>query len=344
MLDRAAHIDPWRVTEAAYPKAGTLPEQLAYLLNYAVLAPSGENSQPWRFRIENHVITFHKDVSRTRPIADPQARELTISVGAALLSYRVALSRFGHRHRIELHDSGNPVAMVFVGEGPLEPFDEALFAGMMRRVTCRVAFDGTPIPETLQQQLIADAAADGVMLSLVKTDRDKLSLAELIAEGDRIQYSRTEYRQEHAKWLRHRDTTSRDGINPEVLGMPSAMDKATGLLSALVKVFNTGGSQANRDHKLAAEAPVLGVISTSGDDQDDWLKAGMATQRILLRSAAAGFSTSFLNQPIEVAAMRPAVASSVGRKDYPQMIFRLGHSPRDLPHAPRRPVGDVIDA
>jgi nitroreductase len=35
-----------------FPIAGTPAEQLRFLLHYAVLAPSGHNSQPWLFKID----------------------------------------------------------------------------------------------------------------------------------------------------------------------------------------------------------------------------------------------------------------------------------------------------
>jgi len=341
MVDRTAFIDPWRVTEAAFPTTATLPEQLAYLLNYAVLAPSGHNSQPWRFRIDDQTVSFYKDMTRTRPVVDPHGRETTIAVGASLITFRVALSRFGIRHRMEIRDAGNPVAVVIAGEGPIEAYDEALFTGIMRRVTCRMGFDHTPVPADLQRAMVADAAAEGAALSLVVGDDGKQSLASLVSEANHIQFASPEFREEHAKWVRHTGSADRDGISEASTGGAA---KATGLIATMLRTFRSGGSQAARDEKLAAESTILGVVSTPGDDQDDWIKAGMATQRILLRAAAAGFSSSMLNQPIEVATMRPAVASTVSRRDYPQMIFRMGHAPRDIPHAPRRPVGDVLDS
>ena len=312
-----------------------MPDQLAYLLNYAVLAPSAHNAQPWRFRIDDRMVSFFKDVSRNRAIADPHGRETTIAVGAALLTFQVAISRFGIRHRVEIHDAGNPVALVVAGEGPVESYDPALFAGIVQRVTCRMGFDETPIPADLQKAMALDADVEGANLSLVLGDESKSSLAALIAEADRVQFSDSQFRQEHAKWVRNADAHDQVG---------TADEGAAGFFSTMFRSLGSGGSRAAKDEKLATDAPLLGVISTPGDDQDDWIKAGCALQRVLIRAAAAGFSSSMLNQPVEVASMRPAVSSAVGRRDYAQLIFRMGRAPRDIPHAPRRPVGEVLDA
>jgi hypothetical protein len=65
-----------------------------------------------------------------------------------------------------------------------------------------------------------------------------------------------------------------------------------------------GKGQAAKDEQLAAGSPVLAVLGTEGDSAVDWLTAGQALSRVLLRAAAEGVSSSFLNQPIEVEALR----------------------------------------
>ena|SRR6056297_454819 len=46
----ARNLDP-----AAFPEHDPLAEQLAFLVRYAVLAPSGHNTQPWRFELRGGV-------------------------------------------------------------------------------------------------------------------------------------------------------------------------------------------------------------------------------------------------------------------------------------------------
>lgn len=43
--------DSWNVSEEEFPLQGGPEEKLRFLLNYAVLAPSGHNTQPWLFRL-----------------------------------------------------------------------------------------------------------------------------------------------------------------------------------------------------------------------------------------------------------------------------------------------------
>jgi hypothetical protein len=50
----------WNVSESQFPKDGTKTEQLKFLLNYAILAPSSHNTQPWLFKIiDDNIIELY---------------------------------------------------------------------------------------------------------------------------------------------------------------------------------------------------------------------------------------------------------------------------------------------
>jgi hypothetical protein len=63
--------------------------------------------------------------------------------------------------------------------------------------------------------------------------------------------------------------------------------------------------------------------------------------RVLLAVTAGGFTASFLNQPIEVASLRPKLAAAAGAAGVPQILMRIGRGPKPVP-AVRRPVRDVL--
>jgi hypothetical protein len=81
---------------------------------------------------------------------------------------------------------------------------------------------------------------------------------------------------------------------------------------------------------------------TGGDTRRDWLAAGQALARVLLTARAAGVSATYLNQPLEVADLRPRITTLVhdaadpgvpGRRGgmpaaaMPQIVLRLGCAP-----------------
>ena len=52
-------------------------------VRYATLAPSGHNTQPWRFSIGENRIDIRPDLSRRTPVVDPDDHHLFVSLGCA---------------------------------------------------------------------------------------------------------------------------------------------------------------------------------------------------------------------------------------------------------------------
>jgi hypothetical protein len=77
-------LKAWKISEEEFPSTGSNKDKLKFFINYAILAPSGHNTQPWLFDVYNNIIVMYADRTRALPVVDPEDRELTISCGAAL--------------------------------------------------------------------------------------------------------------------------------------------------------------------------------------------------------------------------------------------------------------------
>jgi hypothetical protein len=102
---------------------------------------------------------------------------------------------------------------------------------------------------------------------------------------------------------------------------------------------------AASERSAAAKAPMLAVLGVGDETRRGWLLGGVALSHVLLRATASGVSTGFLNQPVQVADLRPRLAAAVGRPDgYPLVMLRLGDSPRSQGRrSGRRPLEDVMN-
>jgi nitroreductase len=99
MLDQ--QTETWQISEADFPAAGSPAEKLRFLLGYAILAPSGHNTQPWLFRIIDDRVELYADRTRALPVVDPEDRALTISCGASLFHLHIAMKHFGFAGKVE---------------------------------------------------------------------------------------------------------------------------------------------------------------------------------------------------------------------------------------------------
>ncbi len=338
-------LDPWNITETEFPLTGTITEKLKFLLNYAVLAPSSHNTQPWCFKVENEAIYLEADRTRALPITDPQGRELIISCGTALFNLRMALHHFGYAGRVVTFPEPSNLdllACIQLGDvTKVNPDDNLLFEAIKRRHTNRRDFDDWDIPQSLLSWLKQDAILEGAWLHIsLHGNSVRNAVAELVIQGDRLQMADPNFRRELAAWIHKSDSQSHDGIPIYAFGVDKHLDFATPIFALVMRNFDLGDAIANHSRQLLERSPAIAVLGTEGDTPADWLAAGQALQRILLRGQAIGFTASFFNQPIEVPQLRSKLVNLIYKSGYPQIILRLGFGSQ-LAATPRRAVEEV---
>jgi nitroreductase len=339
---RMTQPDPWAVRAAELPAAGAR-ERLAFCLRYAVLAPSGHNTQPWRFRRAGDALELRADRARALPVVDPEDRELVISCGAALGQARLAAAALGVALSVARWPSAADRDLLarLSGGGEAEPCAEgpAILAALLGRRTHRFAFAPAALPEAALEAAARAAAAEGARLVVIPGGAERRAVARLVAEGDRLQMADPAFRRELAGWLRARSLGARDGMSAEGFGMP---DLLTFMGALAIRSFDLGAGQAAKDEALAEGSPALAALCTPGDAPADWLAAGEALAALLARLGRDGLAASYLNQPIEVAALRPRLAALLGTPDAPQLLLRIGRPTRELPATARRGWREVL--
>jgi nitroreductase len=322
----------------------TAAELLTRAVAFGILAPSSHNTQPWSFRVRWDGLEILLDRSRVLPVADPAAREMIISCGAALQNIRIALRYWGFATRVELmpHASAPDVlARVKVGGRRLpSKLNDLLFAAIRERHTNRAPFLPLPVPARLIAALRSAAELEGAWFYQTTDARQRPMVAKLIAKGDRQQWIDGRFRREVTSWMRPNSGEHRDGLPGYVFGMS---DLVARFAPGLLRRVPMGLTQARHDRELALDAPLLVALGTSGDTPRHWLEAGQALQLVLLVAAAHGVSASFLNQPLQVPALRARIRSQLGVSGYPQVILRMGYAPPTRA-TPRRGLDDVLDA
>ncbi|CAG1004049.1 partial Putative NAD(P)H nitroreductase, partial [Gammaproteobacteria bacterium] len=86
--------------------------QIGEIIRYATLAPSGHNTQPWKFAINDNIIRILPDFTRHLAIADPDDREIFISLGCALENLVIAAQQMGYDNDTDLFPANDPDAIV----------------------------------------------------------------------------------------------------------------------------------------------------------------------------------------------------------------------------------------
>lgn len=343
-MNNATSQSAWEPDERLFDASALIEQQLRFALQYAVLAPSNHNTQPWRFIVDHDTVQVCADRLRALPVVDPFDRELLISCGAALFNLRVALSYFRLGYAITLFPSETDpdiVAHLKVSPNGRRDADLAgLFESMKKRVTTRAPFADEPVAEALQTKLVGACDAEGAMASCVDARSSRQAIADLIAEADHIQFADPRFRRELASWIHPRRLG--DGMPAYGTAVGGLLDLAVPLFTSVVRVFDVGAGTPATPQRLVEGSPLLVCIATMRDDREAWVAAGQALERMLLVAASEGLTASYLNQPIEVGTLRERLRVLLRVNGTPQLLLRVGRGPY-VNHAPRRPLSDAVN-
>lgn len=308
------------------------------LIGYATLAPNGHNTQPWRFTIEGNAIDILPDPSRATSAVDPDDHHLFVSLSCVAETLRIAAEATGRPGAIEVAGDGGVRFTFTEGTGWSDP----LFAAIPKRQSTRAEFDGRPVPAADLEALARAASMPGVGLALV-TERPRINqIRDLILVGNGVQMADPAFMVELKHWLRFNPKQAMetgDGLFSAASGNPVLPDLLAG---PAFDHFFTVASENDKYARQIDSSAGLAVFIGEREDKAHWIAVGRACQRFALAATSFGLRTSFVNQPVEVAPLRPQLAVLVGASGKrPDLVMRFGYGPT-LPFSPRRPVTAVL--
>jgi nitroreductase len=323
------------------------PGDVDVIVRTAARAPSVHNTQPWKFRITGDSIELHADPDRMLMQIDPAGRELLISCGAALFGLRLGLRQVGCLPAVQTWpDPARPwlVARAWPdGRAAPNSVEAELIAAVPHRHTHRGPFTPGEVWPRLLAALAADAAAEGSELLLIEQPELVGELSGLVDLAAAEQQASAEITAEARDWARPPGSQARDGVHARtapVAGKPDARrfrqrdfgQAGTDPAGADVGTGADGDADADAGEPPAATA----VLTTAADTADDWLRAGQALHRLLLRAATRWVFASLQSQPLETPALREQVKALVRLAGQPQMLIQFGRANTALA-TPRRP-------
>lgn len=312
---------------------------IADIIRYATLAANGHNTQPWRFRLGEGTIDILPDLSRATPVVDPDHHHLYVSLGCAAENLLIAATAAGQPGQLETSAEGERIRYSFARA---EARPHPLLAAIPRRQSTRAEYDGRSVPAPDMEGLRQSAEMPGVRLVLL-TDRARINqVRDLIVTGNDEQMADAAFRAELKQWLRFNPRSamaSGDGLFSAASGNPVMPEFLGGLAFDL---FFTAGAENDKYARQIDSSAGIAVFLAEREDKAHWIAVGRACQRFALAVTAAGLKYAFVNQPVEVARLRPELAALIGESGMrPDIVMRFGRGPT-LPFSPRRPVNAVL--
>lgn len=275
-------------------------DTLLKILDLARWAPSGDNTQPWRFEIAGeHRLAIYGYDTRDHVIYDFNGHASHMAHGALLETLRIAATGFGLEVRWNLRSGcpdTAPVYDVFLDERPDMPTDP-LFSFIEKRVVQRRLMQTAPLTD-FQREALATAPGGGYELLFFEGVRDRLKVAKLLWRNAYIRLTCPEAFRVHREIIEWGAYVSKDRIPEHALGI----DPITAKLMKWVMQSWNRVAFFNR-YLLGTIPPriqldFLPAISCAAHvllrpceplrQINDYVHAGIAMQRLWLTATAVG--------------------------------------------------------
>jgi hypothetical protein len=315
------------------------PDFIAFV-RFATLAPSGHNTQPWRFASHETGASIQPDFSRRTSIVDPDDHHLFVSLGCAAENFLIAAGANGRPGEIIFDGSGQGRFDIELSHGPARP--DSLYRAIPSRQSTRSNYDGRAVSNENLRRLEDAASIPGVSILTMTNASKRESVLDYLTRANSFQMENPAFVTELRDWVRFNHSqalSTGDGLFSTCSGNPTLPTWIGKRMFS--QFFKKDAENAKYIAQLRSSAGIAVFIGHKAD-KDHWIKVGRSFQRFALQATALGIRHALINQPVEVPLVRADFSRWLGVGDArPDLIVRFGTAP-PMPMSMRRPVETVI--
>jgi nitroreductase len=266
---------------------------LREILDLARWAPSGDNTQVWRFEVlaDDHVL-IHAWDTRADTVYDLDGHPSQISIGTLIETLAIAASTHGLRADVLRHDTGEAHRYLFdvrlVPDAAIAP--DPLAASIRTRTVQRRPMSTRPLTSE-QKAALAQAAGPGYALTWLETFAERVRAARLMYNNAHLRLTMPEAFEVHRRIIHWGVEKSPDRVPDKALGVDAATLRlmkwamhSWRRMSAVNRAMGTWAPRLQMDFipGVACAAHFVLKARTQPQTIDDYVDAGRALQRFWL--------------------------------------------------------------
>ncbi|WP_220498455.1 hypothetical protein [Stieleria mannarensis] len=340
------------------------------MVQAAILAPSPDNNQPWKFKFSDQGVDVFLDPSRSLPSDEASMFDLT-AIGAAVENAILGAAEYGCISEITCRDLDDatlqgqlPVASITIRPGGVP---DPLFDAIESRCTCRKPYASGPLDtEVIEALNHSISSLPSVQVDWITSAAEKKQFGKLIAMTDSLRFRTEAFHAELFRQLRFKPSevqATRDGLDVRTLELPFGVTTMLRTLKSwtvmqLVHRLRLTPLLTGPSKIAVQKSGAVAVVSVPAASTENFLIGGRAIQRIWLKAAQAGLSMHPLGSlPIFLLQSQPNPAFEktieIARRETSnlvpelgnrviQLAFRVGKSGPPTERSIRRQVSSVM--
>ncbi len=315
-----------------------IPDKIKKILEYAIMAPSGDNCQPWRFSYSENKLNVFNDPESDFSLYNWGQRASMVSHGALLQNIILSSPVLGYKTQIQFFpnkNNGNHIATITFEKNTNKENDVMLHS-ISKRVTNRKAYD---VKKLLYSDRITilkqpDEFTKFAKLFLIEDPEKIKKIANAVSVNERILFENEkmhDFFYGHINWTAQEDFLKKKGFYIKTLELPGPalvpfkLFRNWKILSFFNRLFGFSKKIAKQNSIFYASSSAIGIISIPSEEPMDYVKTGMFFQNIWLTATSLGLSL----QPLTGILF---------------LNLRLRHSPKDFSEQHRILITELYEA
>ncbi|MFO7720399.1 MAG: hypothetical protein R6W85_08160 [Gillisia sp.] len=306
-------------------------------------APSGHNTQPWKFEVNENQIIIRPEFTRKLKVVDPDDHALFISLGCALenLILSAKAHQFSPNVTMNLADTNSEI-IVELRKSENEQKD-LLYDFIQQRQSTRTEYKQEPVEPSVLKQLLEQGKNEYVDIIFL-TEKSKIKeLEPFILEASDLQFGNKQFIDELVDWIRFskREAEEKgDGIYGASMGMPG-IGRFIG--SIIMKNLVSAKSERKRWKNLIDKSAGFALFIVNENSKQNWIRLGQSFQRFGLKATQLNLKHAHVNMPCEEISVRHKLIQYFKIENGRQalLLVRFGYA-EAMPYSVRLPLEQIL--
>lgn len=275
-------------------------DKIVEILRFGVCAPSGDNSQPWKFFIEGNSVSIFNLPEKDNLYYNFRQNGSMVAHGGLIENILISSSAMGYSVRLELFpDQTKPDLISRITFEESQSKDEPLFPFIKKRATNRKLYKNNQLlTQDQRQELMNSASNMGGELRLIE-DKDKMKIiGEAVSVNEIVAL---ETKKLHniffgdIVWSEEDELEKKSGLFIKTLELPLPIQLLFRILKKwpVTNFLNKMGFArlaAKGNAGIYSSGSALGVVVMKGNGAVDFINAGRIMQRTWLNATKLGLS------------------------------------------------------
>lgn len=274
-------------------------DDIEQIINYGILAPSGDNSQPWKFEVRDNLISIYSYPERDTSVYNSREASIHVAHGALIENIIVASKKLGYEPELSLFpDKEKPLLTAIIKLRKLEQKDtneDLPLEALEKRCTNRKKYLDQKISQEIKEDIEASASQVGYGRIHLEEDLAKIKqLSKPLSYNEKFALETKEIHQflfHHLTWTKEEQMEKRVGMGVGTLELnfPASLIfkllRFWPVMNLLNKLFGASNLVAQENERIFNHSAMIGTIISKSDSPEDMVMTGRLLQRIWLKSA-----------------------------------------------------------